>query len=797
MMDFKDLDEFDPAEDDSFMLGVSDVDYENEPAYEIVGDMLVTKIIYPRVPHNLQLQMAIATIRSVLAGGNCMQSIPTGGGKSLGYLCPLICIQNVIDTYGPIAAHDVRVERNSGNDRALDVYISLANNGPVKVTGFVVVVASRTHKQLDQLVGELNKTIYKSIPMCLLSSKEQVCVNPDVVKCRGTAGRQLGWQDIENLCEKLNGERSLSRCPCYVSELRNEEIYSQSFRRTVKRANNVEDYRRFGIANRACPYFGAKTLAQSSKLIFSPYNYIFDPARRVTIAQAVGLRGKKIVLVIDEAHNTIQACVDVASWSITMDELGKWTDHLGELYHSYDLTRISMQHKFASENLRSTLRDLDATLGTLWQLSDGKLLEIKGDPFYGSLCRSHLNAEQVDECTFNLAILCEKVNPIHPMLPAQDDDSTSTACTRTSDDLQHHNFKLKSGCKEFLSRMLAALSLYHSEVPNRKQDFTFFLEPAADGGGAYQISMKCLRAAVVFATIDAQSTVMVSGTLDPIEPFAAEIGCSFAEKISVTHHFDGVNDNLWAGVVAMSPGGGRLLECKHRNMQNPAFIDSLGDTLIHVLRPLHHGVLVFFTSYAALRKCIYHWSVSGKMAKIESEWAIFVELAGQSTLDYEQTLEAYRFSANNLTVRATGRVVRGAVFLAVCRGRISEGINFSDNDALAVIVVGVPFPAWKDTYIQAKMAYNDIRSAESGTGKPKLLNGDEFYRDQAARALNQVLGRGYRHPKDKVGVFLIDNRYTLGHESGLRNIVIEWIARKLEDFYNLDYMSSRVINFFK
>ena len=34
----------------------------------------------------------------------------------------------------------------------------------------------------------------------------------------------------------------------------------------------------------------------------------------------------------------------------------------------------------------------------------------------------------------------------------------------------------------------------------------------------------------------------------------------------------------------------------------------------------------------------------------------------------------------------------GAILMAVCRGRISEGLDFSDNAARAVIIVGIPFP---------------------------------------------------------------------------------------------------------
>ena len=41
----------------------------------------------------------------------------------------------------------------------------------------------------------------------------------------------------------------------------------------------------------------------------------------------------------------------------------------------------------------------------------------------------------------------------------------------------------------------------------------------------------------------------------------------------------------------------------------------------------------------------------------------------------------------------------GALFLAVTRGKVSEGMDFADNNARAVITVGIPFPNVKDIQV--------------------------------------------------------------------------------------------------
>jgi regulator of telomere elongation helicase 1 len=50
---------------------------------------------------------------------------------------------------------------------------------------------------------------------------------------------------------------------------------------------------------------------------------------------------------------------------------------------------------------------------------------------------------------------------------------------------------------------------------------------------------------------------------------------------------------------------------------------------------------------------------------------------------------------------------KGAILMGVCRGRISEGLDFSDNAARCVIIVGVPYPQVNDPKIILKQDYLD------------------------------------------------------------------------------------------
>ena len=119
---------------------------------------------------------------------------------------------------------------------------------------------------------------------------------------------------------------------------------------------------------------------------------------------------------------------------------------------------------------------------------------------------------------------------------------------------------------------------------------------------------------------------------------------------------------------------------------------------------------------------------------------------------------------------------RGSLLIAVCRGKVSEGIDFADAQARAVVCVGIPFPNWKDHQVQQKREYNDRRRRDGCTS---LLSGSQWYDVEAFRALNQALGRCIRHRNDWGAILLLDARFNNRHYF---NSLSKW-ARELAHSY--------------
>jgi regulator of telomere elongation helicase 1 len=79
--------------------------------------------------------------------------------------------------------------------------------------------------------------------------------------------------------------------------------------------------------------------------------------------------------------------------------------------------------------------------------------------------------------------------------------------------------------------------------------------------------------------------------------------------------------------------------------------------------------------------------------------------------------------------------------MGVCRARMSEGIDFTDDAARMVIVVGIPYPNLTDPKIILRRNYLDQKKRLNW----KSLSGQEWYNQQATRAVNQSIGRVIRH----------------------------------------------------
>ena len=161
----------------------------------------------------------------------------------------------------------------------------------------------------------------------------------------------------------------------------------------------------------------------------------------------------------------------------------------------------------------------------------------------------------------------------------------------------------------------------------------------------------------------------------------------------------------------------------------------------------------------------------------------------------------------------------GAALFCVMGGKLSEGINFSDDLARCVVVVGMPYPNVKDPELLEKRAFLNSQAAlsmrhrqpscdviQGGSGASSICAdrgtgnvvaaavqqldttaGDRYYEALCLRSVNQSIGRAIRHINDFSAIVLVDARYG---SAKVQADLPDWIRSRLT---TVDQFASMVV----
>lgn len=212
-------------------------------------------------------------------------------------------------------------------------------------------------------------------------------------------------------------------------------------------------------------------------------------------------------------------------------------------------------------------------------------------------------------------------------------------------------------------------------------------------------------------------------------------------------------------VVARGTSGHRFL-FNFANKLNKELMSELGKCLLDIAQVVPAGVVVFFCSYDYLHSVHEHLRREGMLDRIQQHKAVFIEpkQSGQT----EKVLHDY-------SVAVKSGAHKGAMLLSVVGGKLSEGLNFSDDLGRCVVVIGMPYPNKTSPELAQKIKYLD-ENLRRGSGS-------EYYENLCMKAVNQCIGRAVRHIADYAAILLLDERY--GQER-IRQKLPEWIRISLQ-----------------
>ena len=617
-----------------------------------------------------------------------------------------------------------------------------------------IIYCCRTHSQISQIVKELRKTAYRP-KMTILGSKQQYCVNSALLEKVNTRS------DINGECQKL---LDASSCSYYknVYSLAKSSDFNPHGKFQVY---DIEDLVREGKKLKSCPYFASKEWLSDPQieLVLCPYNYILSPTTRETI----GMDLSNSIVICDEAHNIEDVCRECASLKLCEEDLLASIDELKRFYEEFKV--LIDHHKYLHEFLSKILSWMKAqTLFATDGDDECKIFKNRQDILKAL---QGMGLGDLSSNSNGLGRIRETFNHVksYAQSAANKRKDVITLSNRTINLIQELlcvlDFLTMNHLKH-LSDYALVLMKKVADISSRKRKS----QPlkVTDVVMEFSLNFWCFSPAVAFEELKTKTktTILASGTLAPLDTFSAELDTIFTTEYEGKHIID--NSQVWVGTIGSH--NGVSLNANFTNSQDTNYQDALASVVIDLCQSISDGVLLFFPSYSFMQKIMYRWKNQKLLEKIKKSKEIFIEEKGSGI---EDIITKYYKSIDSHSQNNSKKKTNGALFIAVCRGKVSEGIDFSNDKCRAVVCVGIPYPNIKDLQIGMKKEYNDNKINSK-------LSGESWYQSQAFRALNQAVGRCIRHKDDYGAIILIDERFQKNPKT--INSFSKWIRGQMQHY---------------
>ncbi|CAL0324128.1 unnamed protein product [Lupinus luteus] len=725
------------------------------PTYNIRG----IDVDFPYEAYDSQIVYMDKVMQSLQEKSNALLESPTGTGKTLCLLCATLAWRKSLGSF----TTGVSMKTGDKSDGITDVSLS-QSQAPGHST---IVYTSRTHSQIRQVIQELKRTSYRP-KMIVLGSREQLCIHDQV--------KQLHGKTQSNACRMLCRRRGKQQCK-HFSEVSG---YLKSNPHLGEEPVDIEDLVNIGTRFGPCPYYLSKELHKVVDIVFAPYNYLIDRGYR----NSLQLSWSNSVLIFDEAHNLESICADAASF-----DLPSWllTACISEAQTCIDL---SIKRREKSNDKSQNPEDF-ALLKALLLKLEKRISEV---PIVSKELGCTKPGPYIYELLNDLKITQKTASKLK--------DTIAEASTL----LEEHNQQKSTGT-------ICRLDSF-SEILD-----TVFRDGRTGHGKYYRAHVQ---------EVEGRAANGSKGNL-------RSCNRNFPIRLENPHVI--TPSQIWAGVVTIGPSG-RTFNSSYRSRDSLEYKQELGNAigmrhtygynefgkmkpcLVNLARIVPDGLLVFFPSYYLLDQCIGCW----KSLSNESSTSIWERICKHKKPVIEpRESSLFASSIRDYVSKLKDTSASGAVFFAVCRGKVcpvlsligihivvcclgtrmhaytvvpvvvSEGLDFADHAGRAVVITGLPFATITDAKVRLKREYLDQQPHAQGETS-KVLTGDEWYNQQASRAVNQAVGRVIRHRHDYGAIIFCDERFAQPHR---QSQVSRWIQPHIKCFSRFGEVVFTLTRFFR
>ncbi|KAJ3014416.1 DNA-dependent ATPase of the nucleotide excision repair factor 4 complex [Thoreauomyces humboldtii] len=677
--------------------------------------------------------------RALDAQGHCLLEMPSGTGKTVSLLSLIVAYQQFY---------------------------------PEKRK---LIYCSRTVPEIEKALAELQRLMEyrKSQGMeerflgLGLTSRRNLCVNPQVNK-------QKWGQEVDAQCRNLTapwvretakkerdgddsmeaGSGSVPLCSFY------ENLENSDEEATIPQGvYTLEDLKEWGRDNGYCPYFLSRRMLAFANVVIYSYHYLLDPKVADLVSKEMA---KDCIVVFDEAHNIDNVCTEALSMDITRPMLDASARSITALATKIDELKATNSEKLQSEytrlveGLRSAQisRDQDEFM-TNPTLPDDILDEAvpgnirRAEHFVAFLRRfieylktrlrvMHVVAESPTSFLQHVKeITCQEKKPLRFCA----ERLGSLVRTLELTDLADY-------------RALQQIAAFATLVATYQKGFILILEPFENDMDTIPnpvLHLSCLDATIAIKPVFERfsSVIITSGTLSPMELYPTLLGFT---PVVVQSYQMTLTRACFLPLTITRGSDQVAISSKFEVRSDLAVVRNYGNILLEYAKITPDGLVCFFPSYLYMESIVAKWEELGMLSDVAKYKIIHIE-----TPDAKETqlvMENYRMHCDN---------GRGAVLLAVARGKISEGVDFDHNYGRAVILFGIPYQYTESRILKARLEYLRDNSK---------IRENDFLTFDAMRHGAQCVGRVLRGKTDYGLMVFADKRFARADK---RSKLPKWI----------------------
>ncbi|XP_031633558.1 ATP-dependent DNA helicase DDX11 isoform X2 [Contarinia nasturtii] len=730
------------------------------------------------------------------------------------------------------------IEDNDGDGYEQDEIEDLLEN---QFQNTKIYFCSRTHSQLSQVVNELKKTVYgNKIRLIQLASRQQLCINTEVRSLKSNAlinerclelkkrkSNQTCCQSTQtdqegHVTKKSKVMKPSTSCPFYsqdaIANVSHNALYNSDS------IMDIEDLLRTAKTEKGCPYYAARAAQVDAEVVMLPYQMLLHKKTR----EQLDINIKDSVVIIDEAHNLLDTIASIHSAEITADQLHR-------IYQQLNAYKTKYLDRFSTRNLLrlNQLIFIANRFMTIMRPTKQSQIDEKVE-FTSQMMLTH---ELLDDINISYSNLLEIVKFCEETRLAQKINGFALQYATVEVSVQPKSDKKNPAHLCYLQELSHKQSSKNqNQTQNRNEESTLetekpldntnhlgsasliriflsfleaLLEKSTSTDGRILISkhrtiqsktfMKylLLNASEPFAELlnECRSVIVAGGTMQPTTEFKTQLFQNVIDRIE--EHFYGhvvASEAILPIVVPKGPRNSSFL-FNYMNRGNMEMLADLTMVIQNICSVVPAGIVCFFTSYDVMDNFYYHLIESKSLERIEKKKKVFKEprSGGHQT---EKMLSDYTKAVKSASKCVEAGQQTGALLMSVVGGKLSEGLNFSDDLGRCVCIVGLPFPNKTNPELAEKMKYLDKISLENNkTDKSvKTFSSSEYYENLCMKAVNQCIGRAIRHINDYASVLLIDERY---QQERIKIKLPKWIQTSLQVPAHFGGVQGSLVKFFK